>query len=67
MVMRVGGGDVTTAPFETTDPDALPPPCVGPVGLARVTLTDPALRPAAIADAGSVAWADLESVTGGAI
>lgn len=59
MAMRVVVGDVTEAPFETSDPTALPPPRAGPVGLARGVLTDPELEPAAIVDAGSVAFADL--------
>lgn len=70
MVMRVVVGDVTEAPFETSDPTALPPPRAGPVGLARGVLTDAALEPAAIVDAGSVAFADLavngaDGTTGG--
>lgn len=65
MAMRVVVGDVTDAPFETSDPSALPEPRVGPVGLARVTLTDPALAPEAIVDAGSVDWYDLEAVQSG--
>jgi plastocyanin len=59
MVVRVVVGDVTDAPFETSDPTALPPPRAGPVGLARGVLTDPELEPVAIVEAGSVAFADL--------
>lgn len=59
MAMRVVVGDVTEAPFETSDPTALPPPRAGPVGLARGVLTDPELEPAAIVEAGSVAFGDL--------
>ncbi|WP_255196248.1 plastocyanin/azurin family copper-binding protein [Halorarius litoreus] len=66
MAMRLVVGDVTDAPFETSDPSALAEPRAGPVGLARVTLTDPALEPAAIVEAGTVLWEDLESVSGGA-
>ena len=62
MAMRVVVGDETAAPFETQDPSALPEPRVGPVGLARVTLTDPALQPSAIVEAGTVEWQSLESV-----
>ncbi|MFC7098141.1 plastocyanin/azurin family copper-binding protein [Halobaculum marinum] len=62
MAMRVVVGDVTETAFETTDPDALPEPRAGPVGLARVTLTDPALQPEAIVEAGRVEWSDLAAV-----
>ncbi|WP_277553559.1 cupredoxin domain-containing protein [Halobaculum limi] len=65
MAMRVVVGDVTDAPFETSDPNALPEPRIGPVGLARVTLTDPALQPSAIVEAGTVDWDDLEAVQSG--
>lgn len=54
MAIRVVVGDETDTRFETSDPAALPEPRVGPVGLARVTLTDPALAPSAIVDQGSV-------------
>jgi plastocyanin len=59
MAMRVVVGDVTEAPFETSDPSALPGPRVGPVGLARRTLTDPALQPANVVEQGSVPWEAL--------
>lgn len=65
MVMRVVVGDVASAPFETDNPDALAPPRVGPIGLARVTLTDPALQPSAVVDAGTVGWTDLDAVRDG--
>lgn len=65
MAMRVVVGDETDAPFETSDAAALPEPRVGPVGLARVTLTDPALQPSAIVEAGTVDWDDLEAVQSG--
>lgn len=59
MAMRVVVGDVTEAPFETSDPDALSEPRAGPVGLARATLTDPALQPSNIVSEGQVAWESL--------
>ncbi|MDS0282850.1 cupredoxin domain-containing protein [Haloarcula onubensis] len=62
MAMRVVVGDQTSAPFETADPSALPEPRVGPAGLARVTLTDPALAPRTIVDRGRVRWQDLQAV-----
>jgi len=62
MAMRVVVGDETGTNFETEDPDALPGPRAGPVGLARVTLTDPALQPETIVDEGTVEWGDLEAV-----
>jgi len=62
MAMRVVVGDETETPFETEDPEALPEPRVGPVGLARVTLTDSALAPENIVDQGTVQWSALESV-----
>ena len=65
MAMRVVVGEETATAFETTDPDALPEPRVGPVGLSRVTLTDPALRPEAVVEAGRVEWGDLEAVQSG--
>jgi hypothetical protein len=45
-----------------SDPAALPEPRAGPVGLARVTLTDPALQPEAIVDRGQVPWESLEAI-----
>ncbi|WP_227133669.1 plastocyanin/azurin family copper-binding protein [Halorubellus salinus] len=65
MAMRVVVGDDTEAPFETSDPAALPEPRLGPVGLSRITLTDPALEPDAIVDAGTVSWLDLQANGGG--
>ncbi|MFB6107568.1 MAG: plastocyanin/azurin family copper-binding protein [Haloplanus sp.] len=59
MAMRVVVGDVTEAPFETADAAALPDPRAGPVGLARATLTDPALAPSNVLDAGQVTWESL--------
>lgn len=59
MAMRVVVGDETEAPFETSSPEALPEPRVGPVGLARVVLTDDALQPATILDRGQVPWQSL--------
>ncbi|WP_323675633.1 hypothetical protein [Halorubellus sp. PRR65] len=64
MAMRIVVGDETTAPFETSDPEALPEPRAGPVGLSRVTLTDPALQPETVVERGTVSWSDLESVGG---
>lgn len=64
MAMRLVVGDETAAPFETSDPSALPEPRVGPVGLARATLTDPTLEPEAIVDAGNVSWEDLAATSG---
>jgi plastocyanin len=61
MAMRVVVGDVTDPPFETSDPEALPDPRLGPVGLARETLTDPALEPARIVEEGTVHWQSLEA------
>ncbi len=61
MAMRVVVGDETDAAFETSDPEALPEPRAGPVGLARVTLTDPALEPETVVEQGAVAWEDLEA------
>lgn len=61
MAMRVVVGDETTAPFETSDPEALAEPRAGPVGLARLTLTDPALQPEAIVEAGTVPWQALQA------
>lgn len=65
MAMRVVVGDDPEAPFQTEDPSALPEPRAGPVGLPRVTLTDPALQPSAIVEAGAVEWQSLESVQSG--
>ncbi|MBX0294540.1 plastocyanin/azurin family copper-binding protein [Haloarcula nitratireducens] len=64
MAMRVVVGDATEAPFETSDPNALPAPRAGPVELARETLTDPALEPSNIVEQGSVMWESLEAVGG---
>ncbi|WP_135303216.1 hypothetical protein [Haloarcula amylovorans] len=64
MAMRVVVGDTTEAPFETSDPSALPEPRAGPVELARETLTDPALEPSNIVEQGTVAWESLEAVSG---
>ncbi|GGN90637.1 MULTISPECIES: hypothetical protein [Haloarcula] len=61
MALRVVVGDVTEAPFETSTPENLAEPRTGPVGLARVTLTDPALQPTAIVEQGAVDWQDLEA------
>jgi len=61
MAMRVVVGDDPEVPFETEDPEALPEPRVGPAELARETLTDPALQPSAIVEAGTVAWEELEA------
>jgi len=65
MAMRVVIGDETETDFETEDPSALPAPRAGPVGLARVTLTDPALQPETIAEEGTVEWGDLQAVQPG--
>ncbi|WP_256290088.1 hypothetical protein [Halobellus inordinatus] len=61
MAMRVVVGDVTETEFETSNPANLLEPRAGPVGLARVTLTDPALEPSNIASEGTVLWEALES------
>ena len=61
MAMRVVVGDVTETEFETSNPENLPEPRAGPVGLARVTLTDPALEPSNIVSEGTVPWEMLES------
>lgn len=61
MAMRVVVGDETDAPFETSNPENLPEPRVGPVGLARLTLTDPALEPERIVEEGTVPWQSLEA------
>jgi len=63
--MRVVVGDETETEFETSNAEALPEPRAGPVGLARVTLTDPALEPSAIVDAGRVRWDELEATQAG--
>jgi plastocyanin len=65
MAMRVVVGDETETEFETSNADALPEPRAGPVGLSRVTLTDPALEPSAIVEAGTVRWEELEANPGG--
>ncbi|MFC7018923.1 MULTISPECIES: plastocyanin/azurin family copper-binding protein [Haloarcula] len=65
MTLRVVVGDVEEAPFETSTPDNLAPPRAGPVGLARVTLTDPALEPANIVEQGRVPWQALSANRGG--
>jgi plastocyanin len=65
MAMRVVVGDVTEARFETSNPENLPEPRNGPFGLARVTLTDPALQPENIVEQGTVRWEDLEATQGG--
>jgi plastocyanin len=65
MAMRVVVGDVTEARFNTSDPEQLPGPRAGPVGLSRVTLTDPALEPAAIVENERVLWSDLVANGGG--
>jgi len=62
MAMRVVVGEETDAAFETEDPEALPEPRAGPVGLARVTLTDPALQPENIVEQGQVPWGSLEAI-----
>lgn len=65
MAMRVVVGDVTETEFETSNPENLPEPRAGPVGLARVTLTDPALQPSNIVSEGTIAWGDLQANQGG--
>jgi plastocyanin len=60
MAMRIVVGDRTDTDFETSDPSALPAPRAGPVGLARVTLTDPNLEPDVIYQEGRVEWQALE-------
>ena len=61
MALRVVVGEETETDFETSDAEALPEPRAGPVGLARVTLTDPALEPENIVEQGEVLWEDLEA------
>ncbi|MFC3476996.1 plastocyanin/azurin family copper-binding protein [Halobacterium litoreum] len=65
MAMRVVVGAETETRFETEDADALPEPRVGPVGLARATLTDPALQPSNIVAEDTVSWSDLAASGGG--
>lgn len=60
MAMRVVVGDETDTEFETSDAESLPEPRAGPVGLARLVLTDPALEPDAIVEDGRVEWSALE-------
>lgn len=60
MAMRVVVGEETETAFETSDPDDLPPPRAGPVGLSRGVLTDPNLEPESIVEQGRVEWLDLE-------
>lgn len=60
MAMRVVVGDETETDFETSSPENLPEPRAGPVGLARMVLTDPALEPDRIVEAGHVGWSELE-------
>jgi plastocyanin len=60
MAMRVVVGEETETSFETSDVDELPPPRAGPVGLAREVLTDAALEPDSIVDAGRIEWQDLD-------
>jgi hypothetical protein len=59
MAMRIVVGDGTETEFETSNPEALPEPRAGPVGLARITLTDPALQPSNVAEQGTVEWQEL--------
>jgi plastocyanin len=66
MAMRVVVGDETETDFETSAPEALPEPRAGPVGLARLVLTDPALEPETIVERGEVRWQDLEANQNGA-
>ena len=61
MAMRVVVGDETDPAFETEDPSALPAPRAGPVGLARLTLTDPALAPSNIVAEAQVPWEALDA------
>lgn len=63
MAMRIVVGDETDTNFETSNPEALPEPRAGPAGLARLTLTDPALDPENIVAQGAVSWSDLEAVS----
>jgi len=60
MAMRVVVGNETETAFETSDPANLPEPRAGPVGFARLVLTDPALEPEAIVEAGRVEWQELD-------
>lgn len=62
MAMRVVAGDDPDPDFEVRDADALPEPRVGPAGLARQTLTDPALRPENVVEREQVDWQELEYV-----
>ena len=61
MAMRVVAGDETETTFETSDPEELPPPRAGPVGLSRQVLTDPNLEPDRVVEEGRVEWMDLEA------
>lgn len=62
MAMRVVAGDDPDPDFEVRDADALPEPRAGPAGLARLTLTDPALRPENVVEREQIDWQDLEYV-----
>ncbi|RLM53976.1 hypothetical protein DVK02_11150 [Halobellus sp. Atlit-31R] len=64
MAIRVVVGDVTETQFETANPDALPEPRAGPVGLARAVLTDPSLLPETVVSEGSIPWEALEANQG---
>lgn len=61
MAIRVVVGEETETAFETSSPEELPPPRVGPVGLSRQVLTDPNLEPESIVEEGRVEWMDLEA------
>jgi len=64
MAMRIVVGEETETAFETSDPNQLPAPRVGPVGLSRQVLPDDNLDPESIVEQGSVAWADLAANQG---
>jgi plastocyanin len=62
MAMRIVVGDDANPDFEVRDRDALPEPRAGPLGLARRTLTDIALRPGNVVEREQIEWQDLEYV-----
>lgn len=60
MAMRIVVGDETETTFETSNPENLPEPRAGPVGFARLVLTDANLEPEHIVESSRVEWTDLE-------
>jgi len=60
MAMRIVVGDETDPDFEVDSARELPSLPDGPVGFAKAVLTDSALEPDEIADAGEVTWEELD-------